>query len=60
MDNEFLQRQKLDAERDVQVKTTIILSAVEKLNESIIEMKQTLKTIREEMRNINNLRPLKK
>lgn len=57
--NEFNEIRKMEQEKEMRNTVNIILQEVKKLNQALIEIKKTQTIIRMDLRNLDNLRPLK-
>lgn len=59
MDNEYNQRQKIELER-IQAKNILaILGEIRSLSKKLDDTRKELRTVREELRNVGKLRPLR-
>lgn len=57
--NEFVQIREMEQAREMSNSVQAILSFMKKISEDLIELKKGQTTIREELRNIDKLRPLR-
>jgi len=57
--NEFNEIRKLEQEKEMSNNIKILVEEVRKVNEALIEVKKTQTIIRQDLRNLDKLRPLK-
>lgn len=60
LDNEFVTRQQAEALNSMQNSIISISQVVSDIKVKLIEIRQDIKQVREDFRNVDNLRPLKK
>lgn len=60
MANEFNERAKVEQERQLRNNIQVILNSIGDLTNKVVELKKEVRSTREELRNLDKLRPLKK
>jgi len=59
MSNEFVERDQQESDRAESVKIDILVQDMRELKSLVVEIQKELRTAREELRNVEKLRPLR-